>query len=150
MFTLFLTQHVIVTWLLVSLALLLVELATPGIFFFVSFAFGSLFGALVASLGYPLPVQCATVLVISIIQFTAMRRRLRSFNNKSSLATNVHALLGKRGVVVRDITQHQPGLVKLGGEEWSATCSEGKKIAKGKSIQVVRLQGNRVIVKLSE
>ena len=143
----FVMQHVITAWLLTSLMLLFIELATPGLFFFVSFSFGSLFGALVAFLGYPFPVQCAVVLIVSIVQFTSMRRRLRRFNREKRHESNVHALVGKQGVVTRAIGEHEAGLVKLGGETWSATCTEQGVIKKGAKVQVMRIEGNRVVVR---
>ena len=134
-----------VIWLLSGLGLLLVELATPGLFFFISFAFGCLFGALGAVLGYSLVVQCSVALLVSIIQFTSMRRALRRFTDTAHVPTNVQALAGKRAVVVVAITPEQTGQVKIGGEQWAATAHE--KVAVEELVNVVKVEGNKVVVK---
>ena len=69
-----------------------------------------------------------------------------SFTQTVHIPTNTHALLGKRAVVVNEISPIQNGMVKIGGESWAAssefTCSVGS------VVKVLRIEGNRVIVTL--
>lgn len=134
-----------VAWLLIALVLMLVELATPGLFFFISFAFGALFGALAAALNYSLVLQCSVALLVSVIQFLSMRRTLQRFTNTTHAPTNVHALVGKRGIVLQPMAPGLLGQVKIGGEQWQAESQE--KINVETWAQVLRVAGNRVIVK---
>lgn len=134
-----------VVWLLAGLALLLVELATPGLFFFISFAFGCLFGALGALLGYSLMVQCSVGLLVSIIQFSSMKRALRRFTDTAHAPTNVHALAGKEAIVIEAITSQKNGQVKIGGEQWAATATAN--ISVEETVKVVKVEGNKVLVK---
>ena len=135
-----------IIWLLAGVVLLLIELLTPGLFFFISFAFGSLFGALAAFLVYSLYLQCAIVLVVALIQFAGMRRRLKQFTDSVQAPTNMHALLGKKGVVLAEITSLQAGSVKVGGEEWAASSAVVCSV--GSCVKVLRVEGNRLIVSL--
>ncbi|MDQ5890528.1 MAG: hypothetical protein QG604_402 [Candidatus Dependentiae bacterium] len=135
-----------VLWLISGVVLLLVELMTPGLFFFISFAFGCLFGALAAWLGYSFAIQATSALVVALIQFNGMRRSLRQFTNTVQAPTNTQALLGKRTVVITAITPHSNGTVKVGGETW--TASSEFTCAVGSVVKVLRVEGNRVIVTL--
>jgi membrane protein implicated in regulation of membrane protease activity len=135
-----------IMWLLAAVLLLLVELLTPGLFFFISFAFGSLFGALAAVLGYSFWWQSGIALGISLIQFFAMRRRLKQFTDSVHAPTNVHALQGKKGVVLAEISPLQSGSVKVGGEQWAASSS--MLCAEGAVVKVLRIEGNRLVVSL--
>lgn len=133
-----------VIWLLASISLLLVELSTPGLFFFVSFAFGCLFGALGAALGYSLMVQCSAALLVSLIQFNTMRRALRRFTTAPTFKSNVQGLVGQTGVVVKEIAPPVLGDVKIGGEVWLAQADEP--IGMGSAVKILRIEGNKVIV----
>lgn len=135
-------------WLLLAVGLLLIELVTPGLFFFISFAFGALFGALASWLGYSLAFQCAVALTVGLIQFFAMRRRLRQFTDSVQTPTNVHALQGKKGIVLEEITPTTTGSVKVGGEQWAASATTPCLV--GDSVKVVRVEGNRLIVVLEQ
>lgn len=148
MISYFFSLPVSVIWLLASISLLLVELSTPGLFFFVSFAFGCLFGALGAALGYSLTVQCCAALLVSLIQFNAMRRALRRFTTTPTFKSNVQALVGQEGVVVKEISPPVLGDVKIGGEVWLAQADEPIEI--GSAVKILRIEGNKVIVAQNE
>jgi membrane protein implicated in regulation of membrane protease activity len=135
-----------IIWLLAGVGLLLIELLTPGLFFFISFAFGSLFGALAAVLGYSVTVQSLIALGVSLIQFLGMRRRLKQFTDSVHAPTNMHALHGKKGVVLSEITPLNAGSVKVGGEQWAASSLVVCPV--GACVKVLRVEGNRLIVSL--
>jgi membrane protein implicated in regulation of membrane protease activity len=135
-----------IIWLLMGVGLLLIELFTPGLFFFISFAFGSLFGALAAWLGYSLFIQGALALLVSLIQFFGMRRRLKQFTDSAQTPTNIHALQGKKGVVLAEISPLEVGSVKVGGEQWAASSSS--LCHEGATVKILRIEGNRLIVSL--
>jgi membrane protein implicated in regulation of membrane protease activity len=133
-------------WLIAGVLLLLVELTTPGFFFFISFAFGCLFGAVAAWCGYSFVWQAASVIVVALIQFNAMRHTLKKFTQTVHAPTNTHALLGKRAVVTQEVLPTHTGVVKIGGESWAA--SSEFKCSVGSVVKVLRIEGNRVIVTL--
>jgi membrane protein implicated in regulation of membrane protease activity len=62
--------------------------------------------------------------------------------------TNVEALKGRPGIVLSPIEGSvKPGLVKVGGEKWSAVCEEETHITKGSRVEVLEVVGNKVRVK---
>ena len=136
-------------WLVVALFFLFAELQTPGLFFFVSFTIGALGAAILAFLGYSLIVQCVAGLVISIAAFLIMRKFLKKIKMSEvrydRSHTNIDALVGKSGIVVKSIRPHAVGQVKIGGEVWRARSDSD--LEKGVEVKVLRVEGNTVVVK---
>lgn len=135
-------------WLSAALVLLFIEVGTPGLFVFICFALGAAFGALLAALDFSLMTQCYGALAFSLFQFMTMRRRLRAFTHSRHAPTNMHGLTGREGTVVRQIAPGKHGHVKIGGEEWVAECVDDTPIRMQTRVQVVRVVGNRVMVKV--
>lgn len=135
-------------WLSAALVLLLIELGTPGLFVFICFALGATFGAMLSALDFSMMIQCYGALAFTLFQFVTMRRRLLQFTNSRHVPTNIDGLVGREGVTVRQITPAAHGHVKIGGEEWAAQCVDGTTIKAQARVRVVRVVGNKVIVKL--
>lgn len=133
-------------WLIIAIIFLFAEIGTPGLFFFVAFAVGSCFAALFAYLQYSLMLQCIVAVVSSGIAFLILRHYFTiTWNIRAK--TNVEALAGQKGVVVKTIKEHQNGLVKVGGEIWTAAVQSGVILHEGTVVEVVEVKGNKLIVK---
>lgn len=137
-------------WLVVAILCLFLELSVPGWLFFISFAFGALCSSVLAFMLYSVVTQCIIGLVVSLGSFLLMYRFLK--NKKISdarygnAATNVDALVGKKGIVVTAINKNEKGHVKIEGEVWSAVSEMGA-LPKGAVVTVLRVKGNSVIVR---
>ena len=81
---------------------------------------------------------CAGYIVIG-------RRYVHRWTAVKANRTNVDAMIGRHGVVLRSIVRNTPGLVKVGGEEWRATASED--IREGNEIEVLEVKGVTLTVK---
>ncbi len=132
-------------WLIIGLFFLLLEVGTPGLFFFVSFACGSFIAATLAFGGYSVITQCWAAVGGALLTFAIIKSM---FANKSSspMKTNVHALIGQTALVTEPITPHQFGRVKIKGEEWPAVATPHQTITQGTTVVIVRVEGNKVIV----
>ncbi len=138
------------TWLVLSIAFLLAEIGTPGLFFFVSFAIGCITAAIAAFIGFSLIIQCVTAVIALCLSFYVMRRLFAKKTTTQTLKTNIEALAHKTGIVIKTIEPHKTGKVKVGGEIWTAQAEEAehpRTIEKNTVITVVKIQGNRLIVK---
>ena len=62
--------------------------------------------------------------------------------------TNIDTIVGKRGLVLKDIKPHEYGLVKIGMEEWRANAEE--EIKEGEEISVTGVSGVTLNVKRAE
>ncbi len=133
-------------WLIVALLFFLVELISVSLFYFLSFACAALITAVVSFwLGEPwhqILVFCAMVVAFFVLfKWLLHPKRYRHH------ATNVDALVGKRGVVIKTIAPHITGQAKIDGHIWSARALGAETILQGGCIEVLRVQGCHVIVK---
>ncbi len=136
-------------WLILGLVLAAAEIFVSG-FFLLWFAVGALLASLLAWLQVPPAVQIGTFLVSSSLLLVFSRTVLRSvlFRSQANIATNIEALKGRNGIVVKTIEGGlKPGAVKIGGELWSAVCADDIEITEGSKIEVLEIVGNKVTVK---
>ena len=136
-------------WLVAAFCLLGLELTSPGLFFFISFAGGSLVGAVLAAMGCSILTQCYGALAGAIVAFYVLHTYLRKWTvTRMTELSNTNALIGRSGIVVHAINPGHHGHVKIGGEEWVAESNDKKAYAVGTIVRVVAVKGNRVIVRL--
>ena len=136
-------------WLILGLVLAAAEIFVSG-FFLLWFAVGALLASLLAWLQVPSAVQIGTFLVSSFLLLVFSRTVLRSvlFRSQATIATNIDALKGRNGIVVKTIEGGlKPGAVKIGGEVWSAVCADDIEITEGSKIEVLEIVGNKMKVK---
>lgn len=67
--------------------------------------------------------------------------------NDKSVATNAFSLIGKKGIVTKEITTTSFGQVKVGEEIWTAISENTNPIAEGTEIEVVKIDGVKLVVK---
>lgn len=143
-------KSLLIFWLLLFLATLLLESITPGLFFFLAFAFGALVSAGALVLGYNFNIQVLVFAVSSLIFFVLLRYLIRYssfFKTTNSQKTNFYALIGKQGIVVIPVTAFKKGYVRIDGELWSATVEEPVSLQPGGIIEVVAVRGAHVVVR---
>jgi len=58
--------------------------------------------------------------------------------------TNIDAIIGRRGIVLRSIAKNVDGLVKIGNEQWRARAEED--IKEGDEVVVSRVSGVALVV----
>ena len=135
-------------WFVVAIIFLFFELNTPGLFFFVSFAIGSIAASVIAFFEFSIVAQCLTALAVSVVSFLLIQRFLKHKKLSEVLYasgdTNIDALVGAIGKVTEEITLHNKGWVKIGGEVWRA--SSKTILMAGTIVSVLRIEGNTAIV----
>ena len=85
-------------------------------------------------------------LLSSCLAFLALKHFLKLKENKR-IKSNIDALVGQKAIVTKNIKVHGNGLVKVGGEVWTAKSLDNVEIPKNTIVSVVRVTGNRLIVK---
>ncbi len=58
--------------------------------------------------------------------------------------TNIDAIIGRKGIVLKSIAKHADGLVKIDNERWRARAEEN--IKKGEQVVVTDVSGVTLIV----
>ncbi len=88
-----------------------------------------------------------TVIVTSIIcvLYVALGRRyVHRWTAVSKTKTNIDAIIGRQGIVLKSIAKNVDGLVKVGYEQWRARAEED--IKQGDEIVVTSVSGVTLIV----
>lgn len=140
-----------VYWLIALVILLVIEAATLGLAT-IWFAGGALIALIAAMCGAGFVIQMVCFLVVSLILLIFTRPVAVRFLNKDTLKTNVDRVIGMEGIVAEEISNLAgTGKVSLGGNTWTArTESEGGIIPKETVVEVLRVEGVKLIVKVKE
>jgi membrane protein implicated in regulation of membrane protease activity len=135
-------------WIACGVVCMIVEIFTPG-FFFMSFGVGAILTGLFSILIPNLAAQILFFAVVTLLVFI----NLRKFSSKlitHTEKTNVDALIGRKGIITKEIPANGKGYIKIGGEEWPAIAIDSKQIIKNKNAIVEKIDGNKMIVKAIE
>ncbi len=136
-------------WLIVALLFLILEISSPGLFFFFSFFIGALCSAGIALLAGSVAVQLLVFLFFSVCSCFLLPLWFKQKVQERGYATNAQALLGKRAIVIKAIGRDFPGQVKVQGEIWSARSINNHDIQEGAAVEVVQVRGVHLFVKNS-
>jgi membrane protein implicated in regulation of membrane protease activity len=82
--------------------------------------------------------------VLCLVYLTVARRYIRQWVQVRTTPTNVDAVIGRGGVVIKNISRNTPGRVRVGAEEWRASAEE--EIGEGVEITVSGVRGATLIV----
>lgn len=136
-------------WLVTALFFLILEMGSPGLFFFLSFFCGGLAAAGATLFIESVIMQTVVFFVITMFSLVLLRYYVmpQLGKDRPHERTNVYALQGKRGFVLHGMTSQTPGLVRVNGEKWAARSVHGESIEDGEHIEVVDIKGAHVIVK---
>ena len=133
-------------WLVAAAALGVAE------YFTLTFAFGllaaaALVAAVVAGVGGSLLAQVLAFAISAAVGLLVVRPIARRQMTRTPLVREgSYALIGKRAMVVEEVTGTQ-GLVKLSGEVWSARAlDEDQVIPAGTLVDVMEIEGATAIV----
>lgn len=133
-------------WLILAIFLAIVEIFTPG-FVVLCFAAGGLLASLVALIGLSATWQILAFAAGTFAAFVSVRPFMQNWALRKSqhVPTNVDRLVNQQATVLEPVDD-DAGLVKIGGEEWSARSADGQRHRAGKKVRVVRVEGNKVFV----
>ncbi len=82
--------------------------------------------------------------VICVAYVALGRRYVHRWTQVKQAKTNIDAIIGKQGIVLKNIAKNVDGLVKVGNEQWRARAEED--IKKGEEIVVNGVSGVTLIV----
>jgi membrane protein implicated in regulation of membrane protease activity len=136
-------------WSLIAVALLIGEIATPGLFFLGPLALAALPAAIAAALGGGWVVELALFVAGAVLSLAFLRPiARRHLQLPSSVRTGAAALVGARALVLERVDA-VGGRVKIGGEVWSARAfDEAQVLEPGTHVHVAEIQGATALVYL--
>ena len=136
-----------VIWVVAAVVLLIAE-ATTSAFIALYFGLAAIAAAAVALTGLGVVVQLIAFAALSVGSLTLTRPALKRAIGSTSLhRTGVDAMQGRIGVVTRAIGELESGLVKIGGETWTArSFYDEEPIAEGSRVEVIKIEGVTALV----
>ncbi len=100
---------------------------------------------------WPFQSWIATAIVVSIIAILYVAFGRKYIHQRLQIKderTNVDSIIGKTGMVLREISENDNGIVKIDHEEWRARAVEN--IPEGNEVVVIKISGVTLTVKKQE
>ena len=135
-----------IAWLIAAVALGVAEAFTLTLAFGL-LAAAALIAAIVAGVGGSLLLQVLAFAITAGVGLVIVRPiARRQMTHPSMVREGSYALVGKKAVVIEEVTGTQ-GLIKLSGEVWSARAlDEDQVIPVGTAVDVMEIDGATAIV----
>ena len=108
---------------------------------------GALLAMITSFITSNIAIQTAVFVVSSCILIPLTKPLADKFTGKKTVLTNSYSLINKHGIVIEDINPIKGvGQVKVNGEVWSAKTENEETISKGTEIEVLSIDGVKLIV----
>jgi membrane protein implicated in regulation of membrane protease activity len=130
-------------WVLLGLALLGLEVLTPGGFYVLFFGAGALVVGSLVGLGYggPLWAQWLLFSVVSIVTLALFRQRVLRLVDDRKAATAMDTLEGEVAILLDDLAAGTIGKAELRGTIWTAQNVDDRPLGRGTRARVTRVDG---------
>ena len=140
----------IFVWLGIALLALIVELNTTDLSSIWATA-GGIITMIVAIFCHIIWLQIVIFIVVTLLGLLLVRPYIKRYVGRNEIKTNSDALVGKTATVNDDIIDDNIGSVHVDGKEWSAINKDGTgTISKGEKVEIVAIEGVKLIVKVKE
>ena len=134
-------------WLLLCALCLILEMFTISFLLFFP-GVGAFLAFLTSLVTDTFGIQLFVFITSSTLMIIFIRPIIAKLFKSKTIATNSNSLIGKSGIVLKDIVgKDTVGQVKVAGEVWSAICDEKLKFKKDSKIIVESIEGVKLIVK---
>ena len=135
-------------WIIIAGIFFVIEMSTVGFLVF-WFGIGALITMFVSLFTANIAIQTAVFVCSSTILLFFTRPFVNKFTKKDTeVQTNAYSIIGKKGIVIKDIDPIAgKGQVKIGTEVWSAKSLDARKIEKGLEVEILEIEGVKAVVK---
>lgn len=142
----------LVTWVVVAVALAIIEIFTTGLLA-IWFAVGAAITAIVLAI-FPettFSIQLLIFAISSCILFAATRNKIKNKIDKNS-SQPVYSILGKTALVTKEINSIKgTGQISINGDIWSAKSNDAETILPlNAKVEVLEIDGVKAVVRLVE
>ena len=135
----------IVFWIVVAAVMAIVEGVTMGLVS-VWFIIGAAAALIAAFFAVPFPLQVLIFVVVSLISLLLIRPLTKKYISSKAESTNSDRIIGQEALVVKDITELEPGQVKVLGQIWTAKSKSGEPLCEGEVVEVAAIEGVKAVV----
>lgn len=134
-------------WLIVSGICFVIEILTVGFLFF-WFGIGALISMVISFFVEDIIIQFSIFVISSALLLFLTKPFVRKFGKKDTIPTNAYSIIGKHGIVTKEINQTLgKGQIKVGTEIWSAKTLEEEIISVGTEVEILSIEGVKAVVK---
>lgn len=141
--------NMVIFWAIAGVTLLIIEGFTVALTS-IWFAIGAFSAMVIALLGWPIWMQMISFILFSSVLALYTRPMLVKVLKIGKTKTNIDSLIGKEAVVTANIEPFKTGQVKLNGQIWTALSQDNTAIDIDKRVEVIRIEGVKLIVKNKE
>ena len=135
-------------WLAAAVIFLIIEIGTPTLVF-ACFTVGAIASAVTTYFTDSYLIQAAVFAIVSIILIPLTRPLAKKLTKPSAQKTNVDAIVGRPGVVIKKIDPAlDVGQVRVDGQVWQAVANEPIEV--DAKIKVDEIKGARLYVSKTE
>ena len=143
-------SQAVIGWLIAIVVFIVAEAATVTLVS-VWFIGGAVCALIAAVLGAGLGVQLAVFLVVSAALLAFACPAARKKWSKKPERMNADRLVGETAMVTEPIDAcADTGAVKVSGVLWTAKCTTGERIEKGRHVTIERVEGAKLYVRPAE
>lgn len=132
------------TWLILFIVFMYFEIITINLVT-IWFAIGSVAGLITTFFTDSALIQTGVFLITSILTLILTRPFVKNIQPKKT-ATNADIVIGKVGIVVKEISKDFSGSVKIDGQLWTAITNENTILKEGTKVKVLSLEGVKINV----
>lgn len=134
-------------WLIIAGLFIIIETFTSGFLIF-WFGIGALVSMIISIFIEDIFIQTIIFIISSVILIFATKPFVKKFTNSQTISTNINSLIGKTGIVVKEIDNlASVGQVKVNGELWSAKSIDNQIISENTKVEIIKIDGVQLIVK---
>jgi membrane protein implicated in regulation of membrane protease activity len=136
-----------VIWAIVAVGLAIGEIFTPGLFFLGPVALAAVSAGIVAALHGGAVLQLIIFIAASLASLAFLRPLARAhLHLPAVLRTGTAALVGTKATVLQRVDATS-GLVRIGGEQWTARpYMDGEVFEPGAQVEVAEIKGATALI----
>lgn len=137
----------VLTWLIVGIAAVVLELITPTALVSIWFAVGSVVAMLLAFFQAALEIQIVCFVFVSVVAMLIVRPVATHYLRGNTVATNADRCIGQICILTKAISETKWGEIVWNGVAWSAVSVNNESIEEGTKVKVIAIEGAKLIVK---
>lgn len=138
-------QVMIIIWFVIIIVAALIEMNTMDLAS-IWFSVGALFAFILALIDVDVAWQIVVFVVVSLGLVLSVRPVAKNYFKTNAISTNADRLVGKVAVCTKEILVGERGEVKIDGKYWLAVTSGEQNIAIDERVEVVAIEGVKLIV----
>ena len=139
-----------IIWLSVFVLAMIIEAVLSGLnsIWFAAAAIIVLFLSFIP--GLPFWAEIIIFIGLSVILLFSTRPLVKKINGQRNTKTNLDIYIGKEFTLIKKVERDSIGEIMLNGVPWNVDTADGSEIEKGKRVVIIKIEGNRFIVKESK